>query len=52
MSFDPYGVSTISYTFQNLQMDEDKKENTNDQLINAFYKFIKDFKLDGIYKYR
>ena len=52
MAFDPYGTSTITHTYQNLQMEDEKRENTNDEIINGFYKFIKEYKIDNVYKYR
>ena len=51
-SFDPYGTTTVSNAYQNLKMSEDEKKQTNDSIIKAFKKLIKDYRLGDIYKYR
>lgn len=47
-----YGITTVSNTFQNLKMEEEQKKQTNDEITKAFNKFIKEYRLGDIYKYR
>lgn len=50
--FDPYGATTISNTYQNLKIEEEKQKNTNDEIMQAFHNFIKNYRNGDVYKYR
>lgn len=49
---DSYGVTTVSNTYQNLIMEKEVKKETNDQLIKAFIRFIKEYRIGDLYRYR
>ncbi|MCQ2820124.1 MAG: hypothetical protein MJ252_22895 [archaeon] len=49
---DPYGAATLSAAYQKLDAEGEKKHDTNDEIINRFYQFIREFKLGDVFKYR
>lgn len=49
---DTYGVTTVSNSYQNLKMEEETKKQTNDEIIKAFIKFIKEYRIGDLFKYR
>ena len=49
---DSYGVATVSNTYQNLMMEKEMKTETNDQVIKAFIRFIKEYRIGDLYRYR
>jgi hypothetical protein len=49
---DPYGAQIVYDTFQNLKMEEDEKKFTPEEITKSFIKFIKEYQLGHIYKYR
>ena len=49
---DDYRIATVSSTYQNLKMDQETKQQTNDEICQNFSKFIKEYRGGNVYKYR